>query len=98
MIPAHLKKYFWEVDAKKLNPKKHQEYVIARILEYGDALAVGWMIKTFDKKLIKKVLVGLRGFSAPSANFWRIYFNLNKNDILCLKKSYQKKLGNLWPY
>lgn len=98
MIPAHLKKYFWEVDTKKLDPRKHPEYVIARILEYGDVEPVRWMLKIFDQKTIKKTLRQRRGFSVPTANFWKIYFNLNKNDILCLRKFYRKKLENLWPY
>ena len=98
MIPAGIKQYFWEVDTKKLDPKKHPEYVIARILEYGNQEAAGWVIKNFDKKLIKKVISKSRELSPRSANFWGEIYQINKKEILCLKKSFQKKQKTHWQY
>lgn len=98
MIPVYLKKYFWEVDTKKLDPKKYPEYVIARILEYGRPEAIRWMRNTFDRALIEKAIKNSRELSRKSAEFWRLYYGLSRGQILCLKKSYRKKLGNLWPY
>ena len=98
MIPANLKKYFWEVDTRKLDPKKHPEYVIARILEYGRPEAIRWMINTFDRKLIKGTLKKSREISRKSGEFWRLFYGLSREEILCLKKSYQEKRSGLWPY
>jgi len=98
MIPANIRQYFWEVDTKKLNPKKHPEYVIARILEYGRPDAIKWAVKNFDKKLIKKVISKSRELSPRSANFWGEIYKVNKKEILCLRKSFQKKQKIHWPY
>ncbi|MFY9461704.1 MAG: hypothetical protein WAP51_00685 [Candidatus Sungiibacteriota bacterium] len=69
MIPAYLKKYFWEVDTKKLDPKKHPEYVIARILEYGDPRAIKWAWQNFSDKEWRPALK-LREVSKKTRNFW----------------------------
>lgn len=98
MIDLFLKKYFWDADFKKIDFKKDAEYIIGRILEYGDIDALEWMFKVFDKKLIKKTFMECRNFSLKTANFWRLFFKINKNKILCLKKSYQKMQKTHWPY
>lgn len=98
MIPAYLKKYFWEVDTARLDPKKTPEYVIARILEHGDIDAIRWMFATFDKKKISEVFATRRGFSSRTIYFWKSIFNLRENQILCLKKFYRETRKRLWPY
>jgi hypothetical protein len=92
------KKYFWETDAEKLDLKKDAKYISSRILEHGDIDALKWLLKVFNKKLIKKTILEYRGFSPRTANFWRLFFKLNKNKILCLKRSYQKMQKTHWPY
>ena len=98
MLPPYVKKYFWEVDTKKLDPKKRPEYVIARILEYGDMTAVRWMLKTFDKRALIDALKNSREFSSKTANFWGAILGVPKNEILCLKKPYLKTRGKHWPF
>ena len=90
-LPQFLKKYFWDVDFSKLNKKTHSQFVIERILEYGDEKAVRWMRRNFKLNEIKKVVCNSRNLSLKSANFWQFIFNLNKSDILCLKKSFREK-------
>jgi len=55
-VPTSFKKYFWEAETEKLDLKKDAEYIIGRVLEYGNIAAVQWMLRTFDKEPIKKVL------------------------------------------
>jgi hypothetical protein len=74
-----------------LDKKTHSQFIIERILEYGDEKAVKWMKRNFKLNEIKKVIYSSRNLSLKSANFWQFIFDLNKNDILCLKKSFQEK-------
>ena len=97
MIPVNIKPYFWDVDIGKLNPKQYPEYIIGRILEYGRPDAVQWVIKTFDKKLIRQSVKKNREMSRKTAEFWGNYFGLRKKEILCLKKPYQKTQNAPWP-
>lgn len=96
--PKFLKRYFWEVDFGKLDAKKSAEYVVNRLLEYGDEKAVRWMLDRFGKKQIKYVLCKYRGYSEKSANFWALVLGVPRNKVLCLQKSYLEMRKRTWPY
>ena len=98
LIPKFLKKYFWDVDFSKLDKKNYSQFIIERILEYGDERAIKWMRENFKLNQIKNVLQQSKNLSRKSANFWRFIFNLNKNKILCLRKSFQEKQKLIWKY
>lgn len=98
MLPKNLKKYFWDVDFKQVDWKSNPEFVIARLLEYGDVKSIQWLLRTFNAEEIKKVIFIHRGFSPKSANFWKLFFNINEDKIACLKKPYQKTQKTHWPY
>ena len=68
------------------------------ILEYGNQKAVDWLQKHFKQIEIKKVICQSKHLSAKSANFWAFIFNLKKDKVLCLKKSFQNKQKMIWPY
>lgn len=97
-LPKFLKKYFWDVEFKELDFERDKEFVIKRLLEYGDPNALAWLLKKVKKETIKNILFKKRGFSLKSANFWAVFFSLPRNKILCLKKSYLKRQKNHWPY
>ena len=97
LIPRFLKKYFWDVEFSKLDKKNHSQFIIERILEYGDRRAVKWMEGNFKLNKIKEVICQSKNLSLRSANFWQFIFNLNKNDILCLRKSFQERQKTIWP-
>ncbi len=97
-LPKSLKKYFWDVNFKNLDKDKYSHFIIERILEYGNKEAVAWMRKNYNQKQIQNALSSSKNLSLKSANFWRIIFRLNKNKILCLKKSFRKKLNLFWKY
>ena len=93
-----IKRFFWDVDFDTIDFKENKEYVIARILEYGDIKAITWLFENYDKKTIKKMLMNQRGFSKRTANFWSKILDVDKDKIQCLKKSYQKVQEAHWPY
>lgn len=97
-LPGFLKRYFWDTDFLKLHKENHSQFIIERILEYGDKKDVKWLRNNFNHKEIKKALYNSRNISSKSANFWQLVFNLNKDKILCLKKSFQEKLKPVWKY
>jgi len=39
-LPEFLKKYFWDVDFSKLDKEAYSQFIIERILEYGDQKAI----------------------------------------------------------
>jgi len=97
-IPYSFRKYFWDVDFNSLDFDKNPSFVIVRILEYGDPVAVRWLFKHTDKRKIKPIVLGTRELSPQALNFWSIFLNLSQRKVKCLKKSYQKMQSVHWPY
>jgi predicted nuclease of restriction endonuclease-like RecB superfamily len=97
-LPQFLKKYFWDVDFPKLDKEIYTSFIIERILEEGDEKAVRWMRDNFDLDQIKNVLYNSKNLSPRSANYWQLIFNLKREKILCLRKSFQKKQRLIWKY
>jgi len=97
-LPSFLKKYFWNIDFTKLDLEKDSFFVITRILEYGDVKDLCWLFKNVKRKQIEEVIMKSRELSPKTANFWSLFLNLDKNKILCLKKSYQKMQRSHWIY
>lgn len=97
-LPSFLKKYFWDVDFKKLDSQKNSEYIIVRLLEFGDERTIHWLLKTFSKKIIKQVVMTCRGISPKTATFWGRVLGISEKDILCLQTQYLKMRREHWPY
>ena len=97
-LPTFLKKYFWDVDFSKLQKNSHSQFIIERILEYGDENSVRWLRNNFDSREIKEVLYNSKNISPKSANFWQLIFNIKRDKILCLKKSFREKRRLIWKY
>ena len=71
----------------------YASFIIERILEEGDEKAAGWMRDNLDIAQIKDVLYNSKNLSPRSANYWQLIFNLKREKILCLRKSFQKNKG-----
>ena len=97
-LPGFLKKYFWDVEFKKVNVEAYPQDVLARLLEYGDEKAVSWMKRNFTKHQIEDVLFHYRSVSPQSANFWALIFNIDKRKVMCLQKPYLEIRRRHWPY
>ena len=97
-IPVNLKKYFWDTDIKNIKPKKHQKYIIARLLERGNKEAFRYVIRNFPKSTITQTIKTSREFSPRSASFWAAFFGINKKEVLRLQKASTRKPASLWPH
>ena len=73
MIPARLYHLFWDVDAGKLNLRRHSRYVIERILELGDLDALWWAQRQYPTALIIETCHASRRLSPRSKNFWELW-------------------------
>lgn len=94
----NLSRIFWDTKQRDLDFQKQSDFVISRVLEHGYLNDIKWLLKYYNKEKIKKVLYASRNLSEKTANFWSIYFNIPKQKILCLKKSYLNKQKMFWPY
>jgi len=71
-IPKVFQKYFWDTNPARIDLKKHQTYVIERLLEYGDTHAYKWLKKKFPKNILSKIASKSRRISSRTKNFWQV--------------------------
>lgn len=68
-LPKEFKKYFWDVDFRGLSLKKHTNFALSRIMNYGNQEALKWLFK-IPSKLILKVAHESRELDDKARNYW----------------------------
>ncbi|MDZ7722004.1 MAG: hypothetical protein U5R06_04050 [candidate division KSB1 bacterium] len=71
-IPTAAEKYFWDCDISELSMREHHQFIIERILNFGDDDAVRWLFDHTNRAQIKNVLHNSRNLSEKTRNFWNI--------------------------
>ena len=89
-LPKSLWKYFWEVKPEEVDVEERPDYVIHRIMDYGDTEAVRWMKMTYGQVQMQEVLRSRRGISRPSAYYWATILGLNTEEVKCLQTPYRR--------
>jgi len=90
-IPESVKVILWDVDIEKLDIKRHKKFIIERIIKYGNEKDVGWMLKTYSLKEIGEVVKKSKNIDRKSANYWALRLNIPREEIYCLRNTYQKQ-------
>ena len=65
---------FWDIDVSKLDPDKNPEYVIERILDFGDDDELQWMASYYPRSLIAKVVHNSRVLLGKSRSLWNLIY------------------------
>lgn len=90
-LPNYISKYLWDVNPKNISPKSNPEFIIERVLEYGDLNSLKWIVEKFKKEIIIDVLKKSKKISPKTGNFYSIYFKVPKGEILCIRKPFTQK-------
>ncbi len=90
-IPSFLNKYLWDVKIDSLDLDENYAFVIERVLEYGDIDSFRWLIKNINKNKIVEVLKSSKKISPKTGNFFSLYFDINKKEVLCIQKPFIRK-------
>ncbi|MBT9143539.1 MAG: hypothetical protein DDT29_01947 [Dehalococcoidia bacterium] len=96
MLPGNLHKFFWEHPIDTLDEDRHKAFVIERLLEHGDDEAVRWIFRRYERADILEVVRSSRRLSRKTANFWKNYFRLREEDVLCLRESSPQHSLHSW--
>lgn len=87
-VPEFLRSYFWDVTFAELEVKTHVSLIIKRVLDRGNLRDVRWLVATYGKDTIKKVVMETRDLARPTGNFWADMLGLDKRQVACLQKPY----------
>lgn len=86
---------FWDVNPEEMNPAKHANFIITRILDKGDLDDFSWAVNFYGKETVEKVFQKNIGkLNSKTGNFWCFYFNLDKSQ--CIPKRLVKKQSPFW--
>lgn len=97
MLPAFLHRYFWDHPVNQVNKETHSFFIIERLLELGNDDAIRWVLRSYPQQEITEVVKKSRVLSKKTANFWKNYFRLNKEEINCLQMSSRESESIYWP-
>ena len=93
--PESLRWLFWDTDLEKVDCDAHAAYVIERVTGYGDLKDWRWLLNRYGADKIRAVIGASRRISPKSVNLWRLLLDIPKEEIACLRKSFQRKAANL---
>ncbi len=73
-LPIQFKKYFWDVHFDQLYLSRHKNFILGRILLYGDTEAIKFILKNFNISDVEEFLSkkGNDLLDSRSRNFWNI--------------------------
>lgn len=71
-LPPSFRKYFWDCCFEDLSMERHDLFIAARILNFGDWKAVSWLNAHGGRSLIRKTVKNRRDLSAKTINFWNV--------------------------
>lgn len=97
-LPPEFHRYFWDVDATKVNPAQKPHYVINRLLDKGGVEAARWVLNHYPQETIVDTLKTVRDFSPRNGTFWAYYLGIPHEEVACLQPSYRKMRKQLWPH
>lgn len=63
---------FWDTNPEKIDLEKNAKYVIERVLDFGRDVEVNWLWKTYDKNLLKNVVVNSRSLRSNTKKLWTL--------------------------
>jgi len=72
-IPKSIIPSLWDVpNPEKIDIKKYQSFIIARVAEKGGWDDIQWLKKTYGVAAIRRVVAKSRNVGKKTKNFWKI--------------------------
>ncbi|MBU2037198.1 hypothetical protein KJ866_03330 [Patescibacteria group bacterium] len=63
---------FWDTNPDRIDVKKNAQYIIERILDFGNDEEVKWLYHFYDKSLLKNVVAKSRSLMPETKNLWTL--------------------------
>jgi hypothetical protein len=63
---------FWDTNPRNIDAEKNAQYVIERVLDFGNDEEVRWLYHFYDKSLLKSVVAKSRSLMPETKNLWTL--------------------------
>ena len=80
-ISDEIRPFFWDVNIDTLDKEKHKQYIISRMFNFGDDIAINWVRNEYSDNEIEEVARNSRNFTKKSAEFLRNIYNLEEDEM-----------------
>lgn len=80
------KSLFWEANLDTMDPQKHSQYVIERVLERGTWNDLKELAAYYGIPLIKTAIKKARWLDAKTMHFVSVYFEIPLHELRCYKQ------------
>lgn len=90
---AFEKKLFWDVNIKELDYRIHRQFIVDRILNYGDEQDYHALKKIYDSKALISAARNGHYINQKNIHFWGLVFRIPIAQFRCMKKSSIQKPG-----
>ncbi len=68
---------FWDVNPDKIEPKKNAQYIIERVLDFGNDKEVSWLWNFYGKSALKKTVHSSRVLQPRTKTLWKLILKNN---------------------
>ena len=82
---AFRKTLFWDIDLRNFDPEKNPQFVIGRVLDFGNLREWRAVKKLYGKKKIEKAARKHVFSDDRSSNFWGLILNIPAKDLRCTR-------------
>jgi hypothetical protein len=83
---------FWDVE--NIDTRRHADYVIARVLDFGDERDVKKLREIYSDDELINVVRTRRGLLPITKQFWSVYFNLGRERDVSASTSGKSAISN----
>lgn len=80
------KTLFWDVDIKKINEWEKPDFIVGRVLDFGNIQEWKTIKNLYSVKKIKETAKKHIFPDARNANFWSIVLNIPFKELRCTRK------------
>lgn len=63
---------FWDTNPDKIDPEGNAQYIIERVLDFGNDGEVKWLYHFYDTSRIKDVVTKSRSLMPKTKNLWTL--------------------------
>jgi len=82
---------FWDVNSKNLDYQKDADFIIERVLNFGDEGDYKKIKKMYGLRKIRTAAKKINYINKKNINFWSIVFNISPDLFQCTKRFLTKK-------
>jgi len=61
---------FWDTNPNNIDTEKNAQYIIERVLDFGNDGEVKWLYHFYNKSLLKSVVAKSRSLMPETKNLW----------------------------